>query len=469
MGKFMGVFFLLFVMPSWVRAQGLSTPFSTSYNTVTVNGNADAGWSNDFDASCGFVSQWPYLPYTLNGLSYQVDNGPSNSNVGFSQISFADNCYGTRDNQYTFQITFADTAPGNRHLVVQGNFGDGSTSPTSTNNLYYTVPGATAQPVYYIVSIVCDPPGNLSSNGFTNSTSTGTTTGVTQAFDQGTTLTFSASFLLGTEWSFGVSHGSGTSDSFEETHTTGHGSQISSVRNQINRAQDRIYLWLNPQVTFVQSGANSANYTLSTPNGQPMDILDFSVADLQNPSQIPPEKCNPYILNGVTVPGVCNICADPSNCTAADFAPIVAQDLLAAPNADPIPSNNGTNRYVFVSTTYMDAPDAGGNPVYNSFTASDSNLQSQTFTQTHSYSVGFGRGGGFSLFGAFSLQIKDSTTLTWTDSQSEGTSSGTSHEAAVTLSTSTVGCNSGIDVYEDTVYHTFIPVPSSPLPAACGQ
>lgn len=312
-----------------------------------------------------------------------------------------------------------------------------------------------------------DPPGNQSSNGFTAFNSNGTSVATDQTFTQGTAVSFSYSVVgLGNEWSFGSSSGSRTSEMSQVTHTSGHGSSIRSLYDHIDHTLDHIYLWLNPQVIFVQTDSSSGIFSIWTVSGQPQDILDLSVADMQNPSQIPPAKCNPYVLDGVTVPGVCSICANPSSCTAGDFAPIVAADELVSGSVTLNPNGcTADARYCYVSSTYMEAPNP--NPVFNSFTESDSSLQAQTFTQTHSYSVGYSTSAGLNILGLFSLQQRNTTTFTWADSQSVGSSSGITNQASITLGTSTAGCNTGIDVYEDTVYHTFVPVPSAPLPAAC--
>jgi len=468
MRRILGGLFVLFLVQLTASAQSISNAsVSTDYNRVTVTEYASAGWSGD---ACD--SENPLYAYSnyLSDFWWQVVGSPVNFSYNVTQTRFAPNCaHPQPDNEYTVQFSFADTSPGTRTLDMTAVFADdGSASePQAADQVTYTVPGAVARPLYYIVSIVYDPPGNQSSNGFTDSDSNGTSTTTTQTFTTGTTTSFGYSVMgSGNEFSFGSSGGNGSSETTQETHTQGHGSAIRSLYDHIDHTLDHVYLWLNTHVTFVQTGSSSAVYNLSTVDGQPMDVLDFSVANLQNPSQIPPEKCNPHVLAGVTVPGVCNICANPSSCTAADFAPIVAADEFVSGNVTLVPNQCTSNhRYCYISSSYLDAPNP--NPVSNSFTESDSNVQTQTFTDTHTYSVGFTTTEGWSVLGAFTLSLRDTTTFSWSDSQSVGSSSGTTNQAQITLSTSTPGCNSGIDIYEDTVYHTFVPVPSGPLPAGC--
>ncbi|MGB9123842.1 MAG: hypothetical protein WCE73_24720, partial [Candidatus Angelobacter sp.] len=73
--------------------------------------------------------------------------------------------------------------------------------------------------------------------------------------------------------------------------------------------------------------------------------------------------------------------------------------------------------------------------------------------------VGYSRTSGFSLFGA-GLTLSTSNSFSWSNSMSTGTANGTSHSAAVTLGSSSVGCDETINIYEDTVYHTFALAPA---------
>jgi hypothetical protein len=461
---------VMLLLPISAKAQNFLTVGSvlTSYNNVSITLDADAGWSTTSDPSCPNRNET--YPYGLASVSYQVTNGPSGT-VPASDIkltSAAEECspLKTPTNQYKIQFTYADTLPGTRSVTFAATFSAGKGgSENVTNSASYSVPGATGDPSYYIVSIVYDPPGNESKNGFTDSESNGSMSSITHSFSIATNTTFGGALgFLGAQWTFGVSNGTSNEQSFQETHSSGFGSQISSTEQQIDHTQDRIYLLLNPCITIVQTGANSDIFHLATIGGAPEDILSLTVADMENPSASSDvtAECNPYTLEGFTVPGVCNICANPSACTAADFAPIVAQDLLAASGASPIPSDNGTNRYVLVGSNSIMPGTA------DTFMQTDSSVEAQTFTQTHSYSVGFTKGGQFTPVAGFNISLNSSTTFTWTDSQSVGTSSGTSNEAQITLGSSLATCFAGINIYEDTVYHTFIPVWSNgSAPSGC--
>jgi hypothetical protein len=211
--------------------------------------------------------------------------------------------------------------------------------------------------------------------------------------------------------------------------------------------------------------------------------------------------------------------ADQCGCTANDFVPILQQDPLLFSNglsnpispfsatASPlianvsdvqecgtIPATPGSNcRYVPVPSQVGSTQQAGvtlagpltqgGNTPVNSFQQGE-NIQKtyvlggQTQTQVQlvqsinvslgavtgcngglglgSCSPSGGKPGSGSATGTGTWGI--GTTMTWTDNQSVGTANASGTTLALTLSSSTVGCeqNSNIGVFEDTIYHTFV-------------
>lgn len=331
-------------------------------------------------------------------------------------------------------------------------------------------------PKYYILSILYAPPGNQSSNGFTNAVTNTDTTSISHTFANGTATSVSAS-ILGN--GFGVTFSTSTSTqdahSFQVSTSNGAGATLVSNRNPVDHTQDQFVIWLNPAVVVTPTSSNSANYSLRTPtmsNGQPepVDIVNINGADLQGPSQIPLDVLLPQTRNNVSgLPGLANVCANPvpqctaapCGCTTSDFAGILAADpLISVTLQTTQPDQVDPNRFVFLNSQVLEGPECDGcDPLRNSFTETDAQATSQTETQTFSYSVGFTRTSGFSLFGA-GLTIANNNTFTWTNAMSEGTSNGTSHTAAVTLGSSSVDCFETINIYEDTVYHTFTFAPA---------
>jgi VCBS repeat-containing protein len=355
-------------------------------------------------------------------------------------------------------------------------------------------------PKFFILTLVYAPPGNQSSAGFTDTASIGVTATIAETFAIGTSLTLTASDPTGTGFilhntsagaTFGITKAIGLSQSLSDTVSSSQGAQVPSVFDFVNHYQDRFFLWLNPAFTVTQTGTTSGTFTVQTPlgpNGQPepMDILEFSIADLLNPSQIPLAKLQPRLVDGATLPGLSNICAHPlppdqctvtnaCGCTASDFATIVKQDPLVFPiigssgqlvSADAPPSSVDASRFIRVNQAdpFLD----GGSGVKNTFTLNDS----QTVSTTASESLTFSEAATFSKkFGAtgdsFNLEVRNQNTVTFTDTVSLGVSASVSHTATVTLGSMTSGCDENTDVWEDVRYHTFVLVPAGPSPAPC--
>jgi hypothetical protein len=243
-----------------------------------------------------------------------------------------------------------------------------------------------------------------------------------------------------------------------------------------------MFLWLNPQVTFNSfSNTNTAiNFGVNTVGGQPMDVVNVNVAGLQNPSLIPLSVLLPQTpLPGVTLPGLATICAHPlppaqctqanaCGCVPSDFAKIVAADPLIGVGETVPPSSIDPKRFVLVNFQTLEGPQQpGAGPVTNTFTESDSSVQALTETESQTISTSYTTGGGFDIPAIFNLKFTDTTAFSWTTTQSQGIQNGTAHTASVTFGSSNVGCFTDVDIYEDTVYHTFaFAYPVTP-PAPC--
>lgn len=320
---------------------------------------------------------------------------------------------------------------------------------------------AVLKPHFLVLTLLYAPPGNASNAGFTQGQSQGSSTSISNSLGVGATFTFAASggFIgqgtLGAE--FGVTGSSQNAQEFDITTGTTGGSQVNSVSDAADHSQDRFFLWLNPQVTITQTGLGTGTYTVVPVDGQPMDVIDVSARELQNPSLIPPAKLGPQLIRGVVLPGLAGL-------TAMDFQAALSRDPFVGQPPTALPAD--TNRFVYVYTQDLEGPDQTGiAPVVNSFKVSDSTVSTQTQTVQASYEVGVSMGGKIDLaiFGESSLDTKVS--FTWTNSAGFGTSSGTAHEALVSLGSQTVGlANCWIDIFEDTLYHTFAFVPPPNLP-----
>jgi hypothetical protein len=88
--------------------------------------------------------------------------------------------------------------------------------------------------------------------------------------------------------------------------------------------------------------------------------------------------------------------------------------------------------------------------------------QSLTYSQSDSTTSSFATNSAKSYNTGFSFQIgnllhslKTQDTWTWTDSEGTGTSTGGTNTMNVTLQTSTANCSENVNLYEDTIYHTY--------------
>ncbi|HXN97558.1 MAG TPA: kelch repeat-containing protein [Candidatus Acidoferrales bacterium] len=368
-----------------------------------------------------------------------------------------------------------------------------------------------ADPLFKVVSIIYDAPGNKSNDGFTNTTTQGTTTTVGSNFMEGQTTTFTlGAMFLGSgntlSWSFGSSASTGNSTAVTDSISAATGvanADNPANPNAINHINDLFIVWLNPAVSITLTSPDTFSYATGTQTqvagdanpGQPEEIDQVEVfaqvmlPNAQGVTTVPANILNQVVVNGQTLPGLGHICAkhpfyptsctlaNQCGCTPADFTPILNIDPLLKYTSTESPLNANTStatqctnptstascRYVPIMaspteqvTELLSGPEiAGGNSPINSFTQSDSTQTAVTLTEMQGYSVGFGWDVKFGPPG-FTSDLRSQTTFTWTDTESLGEINGTAHSMAVSLSSSTVGCVQNIPIFEDVVFHTYV-------------
>lgn len=371
-------------------------------------------------------------------------------------------------------------------------------------------------PKVIVQSIIYDPPGNHSSNGFTNTETTGTTTGISSSFTQGDTLVTGGGFSwknVGSStvgWISGESQTTGNSETYTNTISQGSGVGVvaNSSVNTPSHGQDLFVLWLNAAIDYEAVSNTEAQWTMETvpetasdPSpGVPEqeDAVEVTAGTMQaasaSPTSVKPVFLDPQSLfdpktqlfyKGAGLAGICqNVneteyqagkCtqADQCGCVGSDFTSVLQQDPLLENNDpstyDPLDANtsppqdctvatSGADcRYVYVGTTMLNGPTCTGcimpsNPV----SLSDGNQDTWTSTQSESQTTGYSYGVSFAP-GGIGPTINNQKTMTFTNSESTGVVNGNYHTAAATIETNTVGCNEiPIVIYMDTVYHTFV-------------
>lgn len=375
-----------------------------------------------------------------------------------------------------------------------------------------------AWPQSKLISILYVPPGNKSTVGYSSSTTNGTTDSYTSTFDTSNTVQLSSS-LKGSDdgvsfgFTGGGSFGSETSGSVTNTETSSvqntQGTTVSSSEDIIDHTQDLLTIWTNPQITVANFGGSTLVYPTvgygntnlvyslgnsvynptsassgSVVNGDAavtddMSTVSATVAQLQNPTALLVGQLVHQVKpDGTLVAGLLSMCAQRvaesactqaaasatgCGCTAADFSSIVQQDPFFNPGiadhsiaginaADP----NGERFAPVVSPAGGDETLLLASGQTSTATVTDTNTTSVTLTYkstvTDSMSIGFSLGYGSSA----SFGITDSDKDTLTQEESTGSSNGTTHTQQVSLATSSAGCYENLNVYEDTVFHTFV-------------
>jgi hypothetical protein len=411
-----------------------------------------------------YYTNWTYkdtagVNHVFNGTSYAISGSPAN-------------CPAQSTGGFTSTI-----ADGNGTITLSTNGSNGVI--TISANVF---------PSYHILTLLYDPPGNQSDVGVTNTTFYGVTNSIGSTFTAGNTLTYTTSGSIfgiggGTSSSVSFSKAFGVTNAFTDTISSGASLTLPSHRNPIDHTNDLFWIWLNPQVTITQTGSNAATYTLAPPSGQPMVAVRASVAQLKTPTVagfLP--ILEPQVINGVTYPGLSNICAHPlpaaqctqanaCGCVASDFTQILNQDPIRAITSNTPPSQTDPNRYVLLNPPPSPFPLLEPGSTVG-FTLSDANQAAQTQTETTTYQTSYTTQAGVNVHSTpvdFTLQFSQTNTFSWSTSVALTKFTGSSHLMSLDLGTTTTGCTENVNIYEDYAYHTFVSVPASTPPAPCNS
>jgi hypothetical protein len=474
--------------------------------TVCVSGDASGlyAWQSDDDLGYEY----------LGGLSTFVVSVTGDMQIFAGGSLIYDSGLGSGWGQVVPQLNLTYTAQGNFDECYDpsgmGDFGNCSWTGLMSGirvDVMVTGPPSILDPLYQITSIIYAPPGNKSSAGFSSTTTNGTTTTLGHSFTNSSGISFNEGFTWGvggsyTE-SFEASQTWTNSNAFTEqfSNATSFTNQsVSTNPNTVNHLQDIFFIWLNPELTFPLMNGVPASYSINTLDSQPIDTVEVTaqtmIANQYGQSTVDPSILNPQTVPSptggtpLTLPGLATICqnvniseyqagactlGDQCGCQPSDFAEILQQDplLYAAGTVSPLqadasgaaacytPTSTLDCRYIPVRQSQsnpapqfktLEGPQCQGcnNPGVQ-YTQTDSTSDTQTFGFGTSYSVGASFKYGTPVF---SLTVTDK--LTWANTESTGTQNGTANSMAITLNSSTIGCSENLNIYEDTVYHTFV-------------
>jgi hypothetical protein len=302
---------------------------------------------------------------------------------------------------------------------------------------------------YMVVTVVYAPPGtaggkSASAVSYAAGSTMGTTTSASQSFKETSSISFQASGGV-----LGNGIGAGLEFDFSSDVTDSQSLDIKKSINTtinwngpsmdgINHDEDVIHLALNPTINLGLS-SSGAQWILANTT-PPIPIILVHVGWLRQPQTMPPQLAKTLNSAGFT---------------SADFRNILARDPLANGSSAPDPA-----RFVQLNTTFpYEPPFSATDPIGTiNTTISDSSTYTTGTSLEDSYKVGLSISGTGEFPGLAQAALKDTASWEWTNKTSQSVATGTTQSASVTIagpSFSYTGPAVVVDVYIDTIYHTF--------------
>jgi sugar lactone lactonase YvrE len=341
-------------------------------------------------------------------------------------------------------------------------------------------------PAYQVASIIYEAPGNKSSNGYSNSTSTGVTTSLTDTIGSASTIAFSGATLGDTftvTGTLGFTKTSFHGSSFTETwaDALGYSNPTSTATNHIDHGHDEFIFWMDPRISVALNGSTPTGYAVGAQGlfGAHLlyDVFAYQLeADpVTGKTSVDVGKLWPQSWpNQPDTPGLASVCrnlitaeylnksctaGDQCGCQPSDFMPILALDplmgydgttyILNANNTASCINNssNGANcRFVPIPSLSNLTLTTAGQPA----SQSDSQSTTESVGGSTAESVGISFKEGVPAF-----SVTETETMTWTQAHSYGSITGSANTMNVNLLSTTPGCSQGVSAFEDTTYHTF--------------
>jgi hypothetical protein len=416
-----------------------------------------------------------FTEYQFSGFSFTA--GGSTQSLSGGAAYFQSSCSSPPTGPQPSSLTLSGS---NFTITFYPQSGGGGSATYQADQTY------TVYPAYKVLNITYVPPGNQSNVSYSTDVSQGTTSTIGNSFAQGTTVDYSVSvgfaFWKSTwDFNYGTSTTNGSSTTFTETIDSTTQATYLSPSDPLSHTSDRVSLWLNPAVTLIANGGSTFSYSIAPKDtgadGSPvMNTCSVTVGQLQNPTQLTVGQLVSQTIDGVTMPGLLSLCksAVPDNqcttalansngcgCAASDFTDIVQQDPFfhsGVPQNATAAQVNGAipNRLVWVRTDLL-SPNTK-----DSIKISDSSSSGYTYSTVNKDTVGWTKGWSINLPLIFSAKWTDTKTLTWTDTMTSGPTYGVSHTQNAVYATNNANCYEYVDIYEDTVYHSFVFFEDSP-------
>ena len=359
----------------------------------------------------------------------------------------------------------------------------GKTSP-STATILHVGQSGWVRPKYLVVGLTYAPPGSKStavySNGFVNGTSQSNmstfistvTTKEVDTFGFGIKGVVSGSATDTESSTYTQEQDNTNSITIAETNATGltvPGPASSGLG--VDHDYDTIYVWLNPEVfmeafnsVVVTNGYGwDARDTISG-----VDVVQLTVGQLEGTQPI----TNQDYLDRLARTWDTSL----GGLNSTDFADILHADPFAA-NPSFNPKDDTSGRYELPESgnppqptdlifNYIPVPPGGqatGQTYSSSYTATSAT--GKTAKDTHSVTYSFDSKAGVSFVWIVQEEMSEDDTYTYTNQSSQTVTSGTTQSANFTiyppLSTDNYPGPTGIQVWKDNVYGTFVFYPEN--------
>lgn len=350
-------------------------------------------------------------------------------------------------------------ALGPKNLVnVQASDGSEVYLTTTNGDIATITAKGHMMPKYKVLSVIYAPPGISGLVNYGKSSGYGASTSIINTTStQGNVFanfgTDSSGFTLGAGWT-----SSRSSEHSTAVTTTGKVDRSwRSAAPGINHDEDQVEIWLNPALELTFKSDGTSTWNLANNPADPLtaavgaDIVYLSIAQLMGRAPISDHlaarlrrEWTP--LGSLTGPG-----------EGTDFMTIAQLNPYFAAGSDIDKCSIAPDLSRFTPAmcpTINYAPASGTTIMSTSYSVSSGAVESKAETVSRSYSVQ--ASARFTLGDTFGFG--GSGSITWTDSRTESTSmtTGTNAEVFVTQPTSDWRGPSGIIVYTDKIYGTFL-------------
>jgi hypothetical protein len=486
---------------------GFSTFNSELYNTTTGTVSSAKSYASGFT---GFYTQTLLYDGTLLIAGGESSGGSTNVAQLYT--------YGTGATSSTGSLKYGRavhtaTLLGNGQVLIAGGVAGACGRGGCQWNMVapgelYNSPGIMGfiNPKYVIVGVTYAPPGPSSNVTYSNSTFVGNTTTTTGSFTNDNNLTISVSKDIGA-WSIiggaavklsassstDYTQGSNTSSTVtisKQTAVSDKTNGTGNVFSPVNHDYDTIWLWLNPLMVYTvfPNSPNSLQwngygYDNNDVNG--VDIFGVQVGWLNGDFGPNPSIQTVLARGWVTKnePGMIWPAGEGPGLTSADIANILKADPLTSSSytlPSPLPSTSADGRFTQIPyppnpVNYVQAGLGNGGGTTAMYNAVYTNTSVVGSGASYTFKQAFGTEQNFSggtWLVKFTLDLKESDTLTWTHAwQNTLTTTTTLTDA---LSVTGPGCPQTSPpcvpayagpgefiVYQDNLYGTFMFYPGN--------